>query len=47
MNVEHFASSLIGEQGPNDLVRKFTVGPIHRTADDDNTTGSCSLRGIR
>ncbi len=31
MNVENFAS-LLGQQGPNDLVRKFRVGP--------NTTGS-------
>jgi len=28
MNVENFAS-LLGEQGPNDLVRKFRVGPLH------------------
>jgi isopenicillin N synthase-like dioxygenase len=28
MNVENFAS-LLGEQGPNDLVRKFRVGPMH------------------
>ena len=28
MNVENFAS-LLGEQGPNDLVRKFRIGPLH------------------
>lgn len=27
MNVENFAS-LLGEQGPNDLVRKFRIGPL-------------------
>lgn len=32
MNVENFAS-LVGEQGPNDLVRKFRMGPIQPGTD--------------
>lgn len=50
MCTENFAS-LIGEQGPNDLVRKFRMGPTTKTAnndgnheitrgDDGNTTSS-------
>ena len=49
MCTENFAS-LIGEQGPNDLVRKFRIGPTTKiastdgkheiTGDDGNTTSS-------
>jgi isopenicillin N synthase-like dioxygenase len=40
MNAENFAA-LIGEQGPNDLVRKFRVGPeIASDATSDGSTNS-------
>jgi isopenicillin N synthase-like dioxygenase len=41
MNVENF-SSLLGEQGPNDLVRKFRVGPL-RARWVDNTSSNNAL----
>ena len=36
MNVENFAS-LIGEKGPNDLVRKFRVGPLEVSDSSKNS----------
>ena len=41
MNVENFAS-LLGEHGPNDLVRKFRMGPV--TAQRDDGCGSSLLQ---
>jgi isopenicillin N synthase-like dioxygenase len=43
MNVENFAS-LIGERGPNDLVRKFRMGPILQSKDHSAATRSALLQ---
>jgi isopenicillin N synthase-like dioxygenase len=42
MNVENFAA-LLGEKGPNDLVRKFRVGPLNTSCSKD-TVGSSLLQ---
>ena len=42
MNAENFAS-LLGQQGPNDLVRKFRVGPSSGSSTVDNASTSSAL----